>query len=129
MKYTTNTIEVTKGEIHRTQRRIARQREIVDNFPREGEFGTQAQALLLIMEQSLLSMVRFLHTLEQAIDIENGKGERRALRPPHPSRRRKNSTGLPPALTDAGPSSQKTPPAPEGEPSRDEPATSRHHAG
>jgi len=119
MKYTTNTIEVTRGEIHRTERRIARQKEIVENAPKEGEFGTHAQALLLIMEQSLLSMVRFLHTLEQAIDIENGKGERAALRPRRPSRRQRKVPELHPDLAEAGTSTGE-------ESSRDELASTSH---
>jgi hypothetical protein len=123
MKYTTNTIEVTRGEIHRSERRIARQREIVAKAPAEGELGTQAQALLLIMEQSLLSMVRFLQMLEQVTDIDNRKGDRAVLRPPRPARRREKSAELPAALTEPGASTEQTGSAPATE--RDGPAASR----
>jgi hypothetical protein len=110
MKYTTNRIEVTKGRIYRTERRVARQREIVERGPKDGEFGIQAQALLLVMEQSLLSMVRFLHAMEQVIDIENG--ETVPLRPRRPPRRGVKPADMPPALTLAEATTDETATAP-----------------
>jgi hypothetical protein len=89
MKYTTSKIEITRGTVLRSAQRVARQRQLVEQAPREGAFADQAQALLLVMEQSLLSMKRFLKTLEKDLAQEEAMaaGRQRLHRAPAPRAR------------------------------------------
>jgi hypothetical protein len=70
MQYTTQKIEQTRNNIADSEQRVLRQRRRVEKMLIERLPADEAQAQLLIMEQSLLSMVRFLKTLER--DLEMG---------------------------------------------------------
>ena len=70
MKYTTEKIESTREHIVQTEQRIVRQRRRVEKMLIERHPADEAQAQLLIMEQSLISMTRFLKNLES--DLEMG---------------------------------------------------------
>jgi hypothetical protein len=73
MQYTNSKIEVTRGKIIRSERKVDRQRKLVEEMQqKDGAFADNAQALLLIMEQSLLSMTRFLKILEKDLAMEQG---------------------------------------------------------
>ncbi len=65
MNYTTETIEQAKNDIVQTEQRIMRQRRRVEKMLIERHPADEAQAQLLIMEQSLIAMTRFLKTLER----------------------------------------------------------------
>ena len=67
MQYTTEKIEQTRSNIVQTEQRIARQRRRVEKMRHPAD---DAQAQLLIMEQSLIAMTRFLKNLEH--DLEMG---------------------------------------------------------
>ena len=70
MKYTTERIEQTRNNITQTEQRIQRQRRRVEKMLVERHPADEAQAQLLIMEQSLVAMARFLNNLER--DLEAG---------------------------------------------------------
>jgi hypothetical protein len=70
MQYTTEKIEQTRNNIVQTEQRIARQRRRVEKMLVERHPADDAQAQLLIMEQSLIAMTRFLKNLER--DLEQG---------------------------------------------------------
>jgi hypothetical protein len=70
MQYTTEKIEQTRNNIAQTEQRIVRQRRRVEKMLVERHPADEAQAQLLIMEQSLIAMTRFLKTLER--DLEMG---------------------------------------------------------
>jgi len=70
MQYTTEKIEQTRNNIVQTEQRIARQRRRVEKMLVERHPADDAQAQLLIMEQSLIAMTRFLKNLER--DLEMG---------------------------------------------------------
>lgn len=70
MRYSTEKIEQTRNNIALTEQRIVRQRRRVEKMLVERHPADEAQAQLLIMEQSLISMTRFLKTLER--DLEMG---------------------------------------------------------
>jgi hypothetical protein len=70
MQYTTEKIEQTRNNIVQTEQRIARQRRRVEKMLIERHPADEAQAQLLIMEQSLIAMTRFLKNLER--DLEMG---------------------------------------------------------
>jgi len=70
MQLTTEKIEQARNNIVQTEQRILRQRRRVEKMLVERHPADDAQAQLLIMEQSLLSMVRFLKNLEH--DLETG---------------------------------------------------------
>jgi len=79
MEYTTTKIEVTRGKVQEAERRTVYQRKILERLPPEGELGNQAQALLLIMEQSLIAMTRFLKTLEKQLAESEGLAGRQKM--------------------------------------------------
>jgi hypothetical protein len=70
MQFTTEKIEQTRNNIVQTEQRIARQRRRIEKMLVERHPADEAQAQLLIMEQSLIAMVRFLRNLER--DLEMG---------------------------------------------------------
>jgi len=73
MHYTHTKLEITRGKIIRSQRMVDRQRALAEKMAeKEGAFADEAQALLLIMEQSLLSMTRFLMVVEKELAAEQG---------------------------------------------------------
>jgi hypothetical protein len=71
MQYTTQKIEQARNNIVEAEQRIQRQRRRVEKMLVERHPADEAQAQLLIMEQSLLSMVRFLNTLERDLQAGN----------------------------------------------------------
>jgi hypothetical protein len=70
MRFTTEKIEQTRNNIAQTEQRIVRQRRRVEKMLVERHPADEAQAQLLIMEQSLIAMTRFLKNLER--DLEGG---------------------------------------------------------
>jgi len=70
MKYTTQKIEVSRGRIQEQETRITRQRAKIERALAERHPADELQARLLIMEQSLLCMVRFLRFLERDLADE-----------------------------------------------------------
>ena len=69
MQYTTEKIEQTRNNIVQTEQRIARQRRRVEKMLVERHPADEAQAQLLIMEQSLIAMTRFLRNLERDLEV------------------------------------------------------------
>jgi hypothetical protein len=70
MKYTSEKVESTKAKIVESEQRIGRQRRRVEKLLVDRHPADEAQAQLLIMEQSLLAMTRYLKTL--LTDLEAG---------------------------------------------------------
>jgi hypothetical protein len=69
MEFTTEKIERARSNIAETEQRILRQRRRVEKMLVERHPADEAQAQLLIMEQSLLSMTRFLTNLERDLKL------------------------------------------------------------
>jgi hypothetical protein len=69
MQYTTEKIEQTRSNIVQTEQRIQRQRRRVEKMLVERHPADEAQAQLLVMEQSLISMTRFLKNLERDLEL------------------------------------------------------------
>ena len=69
MEYTTEKLEQTRNNIVQTEQRIQRQRRRVEKMLVERHPADEAQAQLLIMEQSLISMTRFLKILERDLKM------------------------------------------------------------
>jgi hypothetical protein len=65
MQYTTQKIEQTRANVVQAEQRVVRQRRRVEKMLVERHPADEAQAQLLIMEQSLISMTRYLKTLER----------------------------------------------------------------
>jgi hypothetical protein len=70
MKYTTQKIEVSRGIVKEQEARVVLQRRKVEKAVADHHPADDAQARLLIMEQSLLSMKRFLRFLERDLEAE-----------------------------------------------------------
>ncbi len=81
MEYATQKIEQARTNIAETEQRILRQRRRVEKMLVERHPADEAQAQLLIMEQSLLSMVRFLKTLEDKLTKPELKADTRPKSP------------------------------------------------
>jgi hypothetical protein len=64
MEYTTKRIEVTRGIVREQEARVAQQWRKVMEFRAAHDPADELQARLLIMEQSLIAMTRFLKILE-----------------------------------------------------------------
>jgi hypothetical protein len=77
MQFTTEKIEQARNHIVQTEQRIARQRRRVEKMLVERHPADEAQAQLLIMEQSLLSMTRFLKNLERDLELGDISPRRR----------------------------------------------------
>jgi len=71
MLHSPEKIEETKSNIVQTEQRILRQRRRVEKMLIERHPADEAQAQLLIMEQSLISMTKFLKTLERTLEIDD----------------------------------------------------------
>jgi hypothetical protein len=65
MRYSTKRIEVARGQVTVAERSVERQRRKVTQLQKEHCPADDAQARLMIMEQSLLAMVRFLAFLQE----------------------------------------------------------------
>jgi hypothetical protein len=65
MRYTTKRIEIARGHVAVVERSVERQRRKVNLLEKEHCPADDAQARLMVMEQSLLSMVRFLTFLQE----------------------------------------------------------------
>lgn len=74
MEFTTE-IETARSNVVETEQRILRQRRRVEKMLVERHPADEAQAQLLIMEQSLLSMTRFLTNLERDLALGNLQGK------------------------------------------------------
>jgi hypothetical protein len=96
MQYTTEKIEQTKNNIVQTEQRIQRQRRRVEKMLIERHPADEAQAQLLIMEQSLIAMTRFLRNLERDLEMGDLSVQRRQA-----SRRIKPRTAGAPAEASA----------------------------
>jgi hypothetical protein len=71
MQFTSEKIEKTRAHAVQTEQRIVRQRRRVEKLLVERHPADEAQAQLLIMEQSLIAITRFLKNLER--DLEMGE--------------------------------------------------------
>jgi hypothetical protein len=69
MHYTERTIFVSKSRVVEAERRVARQRKAVEQLQTVNEPADDAVALLMVMEQSLLSMKRFLSIVERELEL------------------------------------------------------------
>jgi hypothetical protein len=65
MEYTTKKAEVSRGIVRAQEKRVARQRERLRQAIADCHPADELQARLLIMEQSLICMARFLKSLER----------------------------------------------------------------
>lgn len=74
MQDSTDTLEKTKADVIQAEQRIVRQRRRVEKMLVERHPADEAQAELLIMEQSLIAMTRYLKTLEQDL-LRNPGGQ------------------------------------------------------
>jgi len=72
MQYTTQKLEQTRANVIQTEQRIQRQRRRVEKMLVERHPADEAQAQLLIMEQSLIAMTRYLKILERDLTLEDG---------------------------------------------------------
>ena len=72
MQYTKRTLVVAQSRVSEAEGRATRQRDVVDRLKNVGHPADNAIALLLVMEQSLLSMKRFLATLERDLELSLG---------------------------------------------------------
>lgn len=70
MKYTTQRLEISRGIVKQQEERVTLQRRKIFRVLAERHPADQLQAQLLIMEQSLLSMTRFLRILERDLESE-----------------------------------------------------------
>jgi hypothetical protein len=78
MKFTTQKIEETRGNVVEAEQRIVRQRRRVEKLLVERNAADEAQAQLLIMEQSLIAMTRYLKILERDLAVEDAaSGQKR----------------------------------------------------
>ena len=71
MQFTTEKIEQARSNIAETEQRILRQRRRVEKMLIERHPADEAQAQLLIMEQSLIAMTRFLKNLERDLQLND----------------------------------------------------------
>jgi septal ring factor EnvC (AmiA/AmiB activator) len=78
MQHRTDKIEQARNNIAETEQKILRQRRRVEKLLVERHPADEAQAQLLIMEQSLIAMTRFLTKLERDLKLEQEGGARPA---------------------------------------------------
>jgi hypothetical protein len=115
MQYTTEKIEQTRNNIVQTEQRIQRQRRRVEKMLVERHPADEAQAQLLIMEQSLIAMTRFLKNLERDLELgdlslqRHQTAKRIKVVKPGPETR----GGAEPAVIGAEPHPPKSPEAPK----------------
>jgi antirestriction protein ArdC len=72
MQYTKRTLVVAQSRVSEAEGRAIRQRDVVNRLKDVGHPADDAIALLLVMEQSLLSMKRFLATLQHDLELSLG---------------------------------------------------------
>ena len=72
MRYTKRTLVISQANVVDAEQRVARQRDVVEQLDDCRHPSVHATALLLVMEQSLLSMKRFLATVEQELELSMG---------------------------------------------------------
>jgi hypothetical protein len=70
MEYTTKKIEATRGRLREQEVRVAHQRKKVQQAVADRDPADELHARLLIMEQSLVAMARFLKILERDLREE-----------------------------------------------------------
>jgi len=70
MEYTTKKIEATRGRLREQEVRVAHQRKKVQQAVTDRDPADELHARLLIMEQSLVAMARFLKILERDLRDE-----------------------------------------------------------
>ena len=75
MEYTTKRVEISRGIVREQEMRIAQQRRKVMQALADRDPADDLQARLLVMEQSLIAMTRFLKILERDIRDEFGLHE------------------------------------------------------
>jgi hypothetical protein len=75
MRYTKRTLVISQANVVDAEQRVARQRDVVEQLDDCRHPSVHATALLLVMEQSLLSMKRFLATVEQELELSVGSGK------------------------------------------------------
>jgi hypothetical protein len=76
MRYTNRTIVVSQARILEAEGSVAYQRKIIERLQSACHPADDAVALLLVMEQSLLSMKRFLSTLERELEQSLGTAKK-----------------------------------------------------
>jgi hypothetical protein len=79
MRYTNRTIIVSQSRLSEAEARVGKHREMVKKLEDARHPGDDAIALLLVMEQSLLSMKRFLSILERDLKQSLGAAEKARL--------------------------------------------------
>ena len=72
MNFTNKKVEATRSNVRAQEARVARQRAMIDAAIEASHPLDDLQARLLVMEQSLLSMKRFLAILERDLEISLG---------------------------------------------------------
>jgi hypothetical protein len=83
MRYTKRTLVISQSNISEAEQRVARQRQVVEQLEDTRHPSVDAMTFLLVMEQSLLSMRRFLATLERDLELSVGSdkpGRKKAAR-------------------------------------------------
>jgi len=70
MEYTTRKVEVSRGRFQEQAARVTRQRKKVEQAIADRNPAEEMQARLLIMEQSLIAMARFLKILERDLQSD-----------------------------------------------------------
>ena len=71
MQFTTQKLEQARTNVIQTEQRVVRQRRRVEKMLVERHPADEAQAQLLIMEQSLISMTRYLKILERDLTVDD----------------------------------------------------------
>ena len=72
MRYTKRTLVISRSRVSEAEGFVARQRDVVDRLKDARHPADDSIALLLVMEQSLLSMKRFLSTVERVLEQSLG---------------------------------------------------------
>jgi hypothetical protein len=72
MEYATKKIKLSRGAVRAQEARVARQRAKVEQAMANRHPADELQARLLIMEQSLIAMARFLRGLERDLADDLG---------------------------------------------------------
>jgi len=110
MEYTTKKIEDGRRIVRDQEQRVARQRANLAQAVADRHPADELQARLLIMEQSLLCMARFLRNLERDLQDELSLQKRQTQKR---IRRARDAAAVPPlAEKTAVPPAAETPPAP-----------------
>jgi hypothetical protein len=133
MRYANRTIIVSQSRITEAEGRVVRQRKVVQRLENDRHPADHAVALLLVMEQSLLSMKRFLSTLERDLERSLGQGKpqrRKASRKQSEIGAHKIAQQVVQALRDGGIEADQMPVSTAPEPRASElPSTGRQDKG